>query len=205
MMATVTKTAKLGPLDHGLPMTLEEFQAADAQEGYRYELIDGRLYVSPEANFPEHWGEDWLCGKLKVYAAANPKVINFVTARGRVFVPGRPDITTPEPDILAYKNFPRRRPKRDIRWQDISPILVAEVLSADDPGKDLIRNVALYLQVPSIKEYWILDARQDADFPTMIVYRRRGRHWQDPIEVGPNESYTTPLLPGFELTMDTGD
>jgi Uma2 family endonuclease len=186
-------------------MTLEQFQAAEAQEGYRYELIDGRLYVSPEANFPEHWVEDWLCSQLRSYAAANPKVINFVTARGRVFVPDSPEITTPEPDILAYKNFPRRRPKRDIRWQDISPLLVAEVLSADDPGKDLIRNVALYLQVPSIKEYWILDARQDADFPAMTTYHRRGRHWQEPIEIGPNETYTTSLLPGFQLTMDTSD
>jgi Uma2 family endonuclease len=57
--------------------------------------------------------------------------------------------------------------------------------------------------VPSIKEYWILDAREDADFPTLLVYRRRGRRWQEPITVGPNATYTTPLLPGFTLSLDT--
>ena len=205
-MATIMKTAKLGPMDHGRPMTLEEFKRSDWREGYRYELIHGRLYVFSWPNFPEDWVQAWLRTKLAVYALANPGVINHVTGPGRVFVPGQPEyeVSAPEPDLLVYKNFPRNRRKRDIQWQDISPILVGEVLSINDPGKDLIRNVALYLQVPSIKEYWILDAREDADLPTMLVYRRRGKRWQEPIEVGPNEAYTTPLLPGFVLTLDTG-
>ncbi len=202
-MATVPKSRKLGPLDHGLPMSFEGYMAGDYQEGYRYELIDGRLYVSPLPNFPEDWVNTWLRTSLQAYALANPRVINYVCGPGRVFVPDRPGTTTPEPDLLAYKNFRRPRRIRDARWQDISPILVGEILSPNDPGKDLVRNVALYLQVPSIKEYWILDAREDADFPTMTVYRRRGRRWQEPIEVGPNETYTTPLLPGFALTLDT--
>jgi Uma2 family endonuclease len=206
-MASVTKTAKLGPLDHGLPMTYEEFMAADYQEGWRYELIDGRLYVSPWPNMPEDWVQTWLRTKLAVYAQANPRVVNHVTGPGRVFVPDRPEneVSAPEPDLLVYKGFPRNRPKRELRWQDFSPILVGEVLSAENPHKDLVRNVALYLQVPSMKEYWILDAREDADFPTMLTYRRRGKQWLEPIEVGPNETYTTPLLPGFALTLDTSD
>jgi Uma2 family endonuclease len=202
-MATVTRTAKLGRLDHGRPMTFEEYLAGDYQEGYRYELIDGRLYVSPEANLPENWVHDWVRDQLKAYARVNPRAINHVCGPGRVFIPSLPGITTPEPDVLAYRSFPRRRRKRDLRWEDVSPILVAEVLSADDPHKDLVRNVALYLRVPSIKEYWILDGREDADFPTMLAYRRRGRRWQEPITVGPNETYTTPLLPGFARTLDT--
>jgi Uma2 family endonuclease len=206
-MASVTKTAKLGPLDHGLPMTFEEFVAADYQEGWRYELIDGRLYVSPWPNMPEDWVQNWLRTKVALYAHANPRVVNHVTGPGRVFVPDRPEneVSAPEPDLLVYKGFPRNRPKRELRWQDFSPILVGEVLSAENPHKDLVRNVALYLQVPSIKEYWILDAREDADFPTMLAYRRRGKQWLEPIEVGPNETYTTPLLPGFALTLDTSD
>jgi Uma2 family endonuclease len=201
--AKLTKTTKLGPLDHGRPMSFEQYMAADYQEGWRYELIDGRLYVSPWQNFPEDWVNTWLRSALQAYARANPRFINYVCGPGRLFVPGFSGVTAPEPDILVYKNFRRPRRIRDVRWQDISPILVAEVLSADDPHKDLVRNVALYLQVPSIKEYWILDAREDADFPTLLVYRRRGRRWQEPITVGPNATYTTPLLPGFTLSLDT--
>jgi hypothetical protein len=37
----------LGPRDAGAPMTLAEFDAADFQLGYRYELIHGMLVVTP--------------------------------------------------------------------------------------------------------------------------------------------------------------
>ena len=38
-MATVPK---MGPADHGRPLDLDEFMAGDYEEGYQYELIDGR-------------------------------------------------------------------------------------------------------------------------------------------------------------------
>lgn len=43
----MTTIVKLGPADHGRPMTLEEFHAGDYQEGYQYELIDGKLIYPP--------------------------------------------------------------------------------------------------------------------------------------------------------------
>ena len=51
-MSTIMK--KLGPADRGRPMTLEEFMAAGSVEGYHYELIDGKLYVTPLPNLPEN-------------------------------------------------------------------------------------------------------------------------------------------------------
>lgn len=201
-MATVSQVRRFGPGDHGTLLSFEEFTQAAWEEGYRYELIDGRVHASPLPDLPESWVDLWLKEKLRDYARANPKVINLVAGPGRVFIPSRLATTAPEPDVLAYRNFPLRRRKRDLRWQDVSPILVGEILSSDDPAKDLIRNVALYLLVPSIKEYWILDARADADYPSLRVYRRRASRWQMS-EVGPREDYTTPLLPGFRLTLDT--
>jgi Uma2 family endonuclease len=159
--------------------------------------------VSPFPNLPEDWVADWLTDQLKAYARTHRRVLKHVTKGGRVFLPRRRGITAPEPDMSAYRRFPLQRRAREFRWQDVSPVLVAEVLSADDPDKDLVRNVALYLEVPSIKEYWVLDARQDADQPRMTVYRRRrGRAWRR-IEVGPGTCYTTPLLPEFELLLNT--
>lgn len=198
-MATIVK---LGPTDHGRPMTLEEFYAGDYQEGYQYELIDGKLYVSPLPNLPQGRAEHWIFLKLLHYSNANPEVLNFVYGKCRVFVPGRPGTTNPEPDVTAYKDFPLDLPEDEVRWQDVSPILVVEVLSLDDPDKDLVRNVELYGLVPSIKEYWILDTRDNVRYPRMKVHRRgRGRKWR-PLTVEPDERYTTPLLPGFEITLD---
>lgn len=98
--------------------------------------------------------------------------------------------------------WPHHLPVRERRWQDIRPVLVVEVLYDDDPDKDLVRNVELYLQVPSIREYWIIDGRNDPDRPVMFVYRRRGRRWQNVIRVAAGDVYETRLLPDFRLLLE---
>ena len=39
-------TTRLGPLDHGRTLTLDEFRDAEAEEGYRYELERGVVIVT---------------------------------------------------------------------------------------------------------------------------------------------------------------
>jgi Uma2 family endonuclease len=193
---------KIGPKDHGKPIDYEDFAAAAWEEGYQYELIDGKLYVAPQANFPQGYIEKWVYDELLPYSKRHAAVINYVHQKARVFVPHRPGITIPEPDVTAFRDFPRHLPFNQIRWEDLSPVLVVEVLSLDDPDKDLVRNVELYLQVPTIREYWIIDTRQSVAEPIMYVYRRRGQRWQRRLEIHFGETYTTGLLPGFMLVLN---
>jgi Uma2 family endonuclease len=200
--ATAMKTAlRLTPADHGTRLSLEEFLEAEQQEGHHYELIHGRLYVSPLARFTSEDLIQWLVELLRQYARERPSVINGVYAPARVFTPGSDDITAPEPDIACYRGLPPRRRRRGIDWHTISPLLVVEVISEEDPSKDLVRNPPLYLSVPSIKEYWVLDPRPDPYQPTLLVHRRRGKRWHL-IEVPSGGTYTTRLLPGFTLLVD---
>jgi Uma2 family endonuclease len=192
---------KVGPRDHGRHLTLEEFESADYAEGHKYELIDGKLYVSPQPNAPEGVLDMWVLFKLHNYKLAHSDVINCVCPKARVFVPGRPDLTCPEPDVTVYRDFPLDVDLREVRWQDVSPILVVEVLSAEDPDKDLERNVELYHQVPTIKEYWIVDGRDDPNRPTLTAHRRYGKGWRSK-QLSFGDTYTTRLLPGFELIVD---
>jgi len=198
----MTTLLKFGPSDHGKPLAQDEFATAAWEEGYRYELIDGKLYVSPKPNLPQGRVEKWIYTKLDRHSEQRPDVINFVHGAARVFVPDRPGTTNPEPDVAAYHAFPLELPWDAVQWQDVSPVLVVEVLCPEDPDKDLVRNVELYLQVPSIRVYWILDTRQSATRPVMYVYRRRGQRWQRVIELHYGEIYTTRLLAGFELRVD---
>jgi Uma2 family endonuclease len=197
-MAVATR---LGLADHGLPVSLDDFEAAEFDEGFKYELIDGRLYVSPTPNFPEDWNITWLYRNLLAYMVQHPTAIGYISQKARVFVPGRPDVTCPEPDISVYRALPIGIPPAEIKWQLVSPILVVEVLYDADPHKDLVRNVGLYLQVPSIREYWLLDARYSPDEPTLIVHRRRGSKWVRR-EYRSGDRYQTKLLPGFLLVIN---
>jgi Uma2 family endonuclease len=191
---------KLGPADHGRELTFEEFVGSDFELGYKYELIHGRVYVSPLPDPPANYLEEWLLDQLKAYSWSRPDVINYVTSKARVYVEGRDDVSYPEPDISAYRNYPRQRSLR-LRWREVNPILVVEVLDRDNPEKDTIRNVEVYLSVPSIREYWVLDTRPGLHQPTLLVHRRHGRHWRI-ISVPAGGTYTTRLLPGFRLVVD---
>jgi Uma2 family endonuclease len=137
-MATMLK---LNPSDQGRRISLEEFLASPAEDAHHDDLIDGKLYVSLKPNPPQDWIEQWLVNKLRTFSLKHSAIINYVTNKARIFVPGRPEDTCPEPDLAAYTRYPLHRPIRLIRWEEVSPILVGEVLSEEDPDKDLVRNV----------------------------------------------------------------
>jgi len=197
----MTTQIYLTPKDQGRALSLAEFESADAQEGYRYELIDGKLEVSPLPNLPHDFLKEWLGNALRDYTRQRPDIINHTQSPARVFVPERPGVTAPEPDLAAYRDFPLDADVGRINWQDFSPVLVAEVTSPDDPNKDLVRNAELYRQVPSIREYWVVDPRPNPNEPSLHVFRRRGRAWQRR-HCAYGDTYTTRLLPGFRLVID---
>ena len=188
--------------DHGRALSWEEYASADAEEGYRYEMIEGRVFVSPAANSLHEDCIEWLKEMLRAYALDRPDILESVRGATRVFLPDRMEgITAPEPDIACYAEYAERF-ATEVDYRDYSPILVVEVISADTADKDLVRNRRLYLQVPSIQEYWILDPREGVEGLTMLVYRRRGRRWGACQTVAPGATYTTEMLPGFALVLN---
>ena len=190
---------QLGPDNIGLRMTYAEFMAADYELGSYYELADGRLCAWPFPNPGHAMTADWLLSLLLDYSHGHEEVINFCGAKGYVTVPGRKRDTALRPDLAAYRGVPLFA--RNTTWQDISPLLVAEVTAPEHVDKDVGRNLRLYLQVPSIEEYWLVDGRDSLDYPTLRVHRRNGKKWKI-IEVAPRAIYTTPLLPDFTLLND---
>ena len=200
-MATVRTRLKLGPLDHGRRVSHADLESADYAPGFKYEIIDGRLYVSPQPNVPEFLLERWLRRAMELYADAHPAVVNLIAVKGRVFLPEAARPTVPEPDIAAYRDFPLDAPFEDVRWESVSPILVCEILVEGSIEKDLGRNPDLYHRVPSIKEYWVLNGSEDPEQPTLIQHSRRGKAWT--VAGFPyGSTFTTKLLPGFSLVID---
>jgi Uma2 family endonuclease len=192
---------KFGPADHGRLVTADELATAEYEEGFKYEVIDGRLYVSAAPNMPENFLEMWLRDRLWDHVRVANAPTGRVTTRARVFVPGRPRLTVPEPDVAVYLDYPVHTPVGQLRWENVSPQLVAEVLVEGDPRKDLERNTELYLQVPSVGEYWVLDGRDNPDEPILIQHRRYGKRWV--VRTHPfGSTLTTKLLPGFSLLVD---
>lgn len=191
MLAT---TLRFGPVDHGRHVTDEELDLAEYDSGFDYEVIYGRLYVSPVHNPSHDAFEKSILFQLRDYQQQHPKIVGYVTDRARVFVPSETKTTAPEPDLAIFQSAP------DDDWRDVEPFIVGEVLRGDDIDKDLFRNVALYWAVPSIREYWVFDIREDARRAQLIVHQRSSGGWA--IKEYPADfAYETPLLPGLKLVL----
>ncbi|MBI5763900.1 MAG: Uma2 family endonuclease [Planctomycetes bacterium] len=191
---------QIGPGDHGRLLSLDEWDRSCEEPGHVYELIDGVLHVSPRAKpFHDQW-VTVICQSLRNYAARHPRVINYVSEEAEVVVHGRLGPTRPAPDVAAYKGFPRPAPSD---WDQVTPIIVVEVISPRRNEKDMVRNRHLYGSVRGISEYWIVDPTKDAERPTLTILTRRPRSiaWQ-PRVILFGDSYKTKLLPGFSLNLN---
>jgi hypothetical protein len=86
---------------------------------------DGRLYVSPKPNLACARLDRWLFLKVFAYSEANPKVINYLHSKARVFLPesARLGVTAPEPDLAAYHQFPLESERGGTSARSSSPKL----------------------------------------------------------------------------------
>jgi Uma2 family endonuclease len=191
-MATVAPPQiVLGPELAGILLTPEEFDAIDeADRNYRYELINGRLIVTPPPLEAERGPNEELGHRLLSYRDAHPQESAL-------------DDTLPEQIVVTRTN--RRRADRVI-WTGLRrqpdphadlPSIVVEWVSESkrDWQRDYLEKREEYREL-GIREYWIFDRFRR----TLTVHRGGG---QEPAElvVTEGETYRTPLLPGFELPV----
>jgi Uma2 family endonuclease len=182
------KVLVLSPALAGTLMTPEEFdQAEEADGNFTYELIRGVLVVAPPPLEEERGPNEELGFQLRLYKTQHPQ--------GSAL-----DDTLPEQHVPASGN--RRRADRVI-WAGLGrapnplidlPTIVAEFVSVGSRNRhrDYVEKRAEYLAA-GVREYWIIDR-----FERMLTACRCDG---PDVCVGENESYTAPLLPGFELSV----
>jgi Uma2 family endonuclease len=179
----------LGPHSAGVSLAPREFDRAGFEEGWRYELIKGVLVVSPPPLEMERDPNEELGFLLRLYQLNHPQ--------GH-----RIDKTLPEHTVRSRKN--RRRADRVI-WVGLGrlptakdvPAVIAEFVSKGKRGhrRDYVEKRNEYMAI-KVQEYWIIDRFQR----TLTVFTRRGKKVHKQV-LGEKDTYTTPLLPGFELPL----
>ena len=190
-MATAVekKVQVFGPGSAGTLMTTREFDRAEFEDGWRYELIHGVLVVSPIPLEEEADPNEELGHWLRTYRDTHPQ--------GSAL-----NLTLPERIVRTKKH--RRRPDRLI-WAGLGrlprrrerPTILAEFVSEGkrDRDRDYEEKRDEYMEI-KIQEYWIIDRFQR----TMTVYFQSGDKVKKKV-VRENQTYTTDLLPGFELPL----
>ncbi len=193
----------LGPRDAGRMLSEREYLRCQDAPGYVTEIIDGVVQVSPSPR-PTH--QTWMFDvavHLRELARRRPEVINYVTIDSDVVVSDRPGPTRPRPDVSAYRGFPdfKEMAEHD-DWAAYSPVLVVEIISKRRARKDTARNRALYWQVPSVLEYWVIDPRKNIAGPRLIVHAREAGEpdWVE-YDLAFGETWESKNLPGLRVNL----
>ena len=182
---------KLGPELAGILLSPEEFDAIeDYDELYNYELVHGVLVVTPPPDIGERGPNDELGYLLRSYQDHHPEgtALNFTVSEHAMRTPD----SRRRADRVIWTGlgrFPDTR--RD------QPTIVIEFVSASRRNflRDYVTKRDEYLQV-GVQEYWIIDR-----FRRRMTVVRGGTTPVTEIVIGEQETYTTPLLPGFVLPL----
>lgn len=191
MSTTLLKT-RIGPADHGLRMSLDEFDHIEVEPGYQYELSRGEITVSDVPNVRHFALVQALQDLLFHYKFTHPGVIYAIASGSdcKLLIP--PYDSERHPDVAAYLEPP---PITDV-WSLWVPALVIEVVSPSSRHRDYELKPDEYLQF-GVSEYWIVDA----DEHRLTVLQHRGSAWAKTI-VSPPAHHHTALLPGLDVSAE---
>jgi Uma2 family endonuclease len=137
-----------------MPALAREWTVADLQDfpddGNRYEVIDGELFVTPAPTFTHQEAvmvlqrliADYLEREVVAHAVCAPADVVFSLKRGV------------QPDLFVVPLAAGRRPRH---FSDVGRLLLAvEVLSPSTARADRVTKRALF-RAEGVDEYWIVD------------------------------------------------
>lgn len=163
--------------------------AALPDDGRRWELIDGELFLSPAPKTRHQEVVVRLVVLLGNHVAAHKEGKVFVAPYDAVMS----DHVVVQPDLVYLAAADTHR-ITEANLQG-APTLAIEVVS--DPRHDLVRKRELYARF-GVAEYWAV--QPDAD--RIEVFRLAGGAYPKPDLLEPGDQLETPLLPG--LVIDVG-
>jgi Uma2 family endonuclease len=159
-------------------------------DGKRYEIIGGELFVTPSPRFSHQRVVTRLTRYLSEFVEDQHLGEAFVSPFDVVF--SRFDVV--EPDVL-YVSKARAAVLTEKNVQG-APDLVVEVLSPATARVDRTTKLKLYARF-GVQEYWIVDP----DGPSAEVYRREKEGFELAATLHPKDSLVSPLFPGFSLPL----
>ena len=160
-------------------------------DGFRYEIIAGELFVSPSPTIDHQNAASELVAAMRTYARREDLGL-VLTAPVGVLLPGQDTIV--QPDVL-FVSKARLEIVRDDVIAD-APDLVVEILSPSNWVYDRTRKQEAYLRA-GVREYRIVDYR--ARTVDVLVldggeYVQRGQYREG--DLAPSEA-----LPGFAIPV----
>jgi Uma2 family endonuclease len=161
------------------------------EDGNRYEVIDGELFVTPPPIVPHQRASGTLHGYIWPYVHQRGLGELFSAPVGVVL----DDENGLQPD-LVYVSRERAGIIAE-RGIEGAPDLVVEVLSPSTRGRDRGIKMRRYAAA-GVPHYWIVDPRSRSVEP----YRLGEQGYEQVGTYGPGSTFRPELFPGLEIPID---
>ena len=173
--------------------TIADVELLSREEGKRYEIIEGELFVSTQP----HWGHQKTCNNVAFELTA------WVRSGGNGEVVSAPGVIFDEENAVApdvvWGSAERLKLVlgEDGKLHD-APDLAVEVLSpgAANTRRDREAKLRLY-SIRGVREYWIVDWQTKS----VQIYRREQAALKLALTLLAEDELTSPLLPGFKVKL----
>jgi len=160
-------------------------------DGKRYEVIDGQLFVTPPPVVMHQRSSGNVYYYLRVYLATHPIGEVFNAPIGLVL----DDENGLQPDLVYVAN--EHRSIIAERGIEGVPDLVAEILSPSTRARDRGIKLRRYAAA-GVPHYWIVDPRRR----TLEAHRLGEAGYGRPTVYRSGEVFTPELFPGLEIPID---
>lgn len=160
-------------------------------DGRRYELYDGEVYVVPSP-FPRHQIAMLELTRVLDDYAKSTAGLTMVSPLDIVF----DEYNVLQPDIVVFTAQRRHLVQLD-RATRVPPDVAVEVLSPGTADNDRGRKLRAYERF-GVPEYWILDPKAE----TLEVLALRDGQYQTLQRAVRGETVTSSVLPGFSCKTD---
>jgi Uma2 family endonuclease len=172
-------------------MTVADLEAMP-EDGNRYEVIEGELFVSRAPGLPHQIISGNIFYSLKRYLVDNPIGV-VVTTPGLILSQYSGVI----PDIVFFSH---QRGAEIIERERLvaAPEIAIEILSrgSDNIARDRVAKRQLYAK-HGVKEYWIVDGENRA----VEIYRLKDHGLELAAMMRSGDEITSPLLTGFSCPV----
>lgn len=165
---------------HDPPLTVDDLPRVADDERYRYELVDGRLDVSPSPHRPHTHAQIRLATHLCNNA---PDEVCVETEVGVTLNSARTHHR--QPDLVVSQAEDAEEP-----YLTRPPLLVVEILSPDSVFRDMNTKRREYAEF-GVPAYWIVNPDRDA--PGILELRLDGGRYQEVTEVDGEQVFQTEL------------
>ena len=179
--------SKIEPL-----LTITDLETMPDDDGNRYELIEGELYVSSAPGLTHQMVSDNIVYLIRTYLEQNP--IGIVVSTVGLILSEYNGVI---PDIVFFRNEDYGRIVSNERLY-AAPEIVIEILSAESTNvrRDRVAKYRLYEKY-GVKEYWIVDRDQQS----IEVFRPDDQKLVLAANLKDEDNLTTPVLPGLSLSV----